>query len=248
MKYHLEEMRFLKLNRLVTFGGAFSNHIAAVAVAGKKENIETVGIIRGDELNESSNEVLRFASSCAMKLVFISREEYRKRNEVDYRKKILNDYPGYYFLNEGGSGVLGMKGCKEILSEQTKKHDVIVCPVGTGTTLAGIISSAEIHQEIIGVTVVEGKDYLAYAVKTLLENENVTAKWKLNDGYTFGGYGNTNSVLKNFISEIKNKFSLPLDHVYSGKTLFGIGEMQKENEFRGKHFLFVHTGGYAFEK
>jgi 1-aminocyclopropane-1-carboxylate deaminase len=248
MKYHLQEMRSLQLNRIITFGGAFSNHIAAVAVTGKKENIETVGIVRGDELSENSNEVLRYASSCGMKLIFISREEYRKRNDPDYRKKIMHDYPGYYFLNEGGSGILGMKGCKEILSPQTKKYDVVVCPVGTGTTLAGIISSAEPHQEIIGVTVLEGKDYLEYVIKTLLEKENVQPKWKLNGNYTFGGYGNTNSILKNFISEIKNKFSLPLDPVYSGKALFGIPEMQKENEFSGKHFLFIHTGGYAFTK
>jgi 1-aminocyclopropane-1-carboxylate deaminase len=246
LKYNLEEMRRQKLNRLLTFGGAFSNHIAAVATAGKKEKIETIGIIRGDELNENSNAVLKYASDCGMKLVFISREEYRKRNELYFIENILVKYGPAYFLAEGGSGELAVKGCMEILSAETDKYDAIVCPVGTGSTLAGIIAAAKGNQEIIGITVLEGKDYLEYVVRTLLENKRAIAKWKLNGNFTFGGYGNSNSVLKNFIVEMKNKYSLPLDPIYSGKTLFGIREMKKEDSLRGKNLLFIHTGGYAF--
>jgi len=138
LKYNLEEMRRLQLTRLLTFGGAFSNHIAAVATAGKKNNLETIGIIRGEELNEDSNVVLKYAASCGMKLVFISRDDYRKRNEQAFCEKLLNEFGPAYLLPEGGSNEFAVKGCKEILSQQTDRYDVIVCPVGTGATLAGI--------------------------------------------------------------------------------------------------------------
>ncbi len=248
LKYNLEEMRRSGLKRLLTFGGAFSNHIAAVATAGKKENMETIGMIRGEELNGNSNAVLKHAVSCGMKLVFISRDEYRKRNDADFHEAIIREYGPLYLLPEGGSNEFAVKGCQEILSVATEKYDVIVCPVGTGATLAGIISSAKKHQEIIGVAVLEGKNYLEEEVKKSLAGKNAAAKWRINHDFTFGGYGKSSIELENFIVEMKNGCSLPLDHVYSGKTLFAICEMEKGNEFRGKHFLFVHTGGYAFSK
>lgn len=245
LKYNLEEMRRLGLTRLLTFGGAFSNHIAAVAFAGKKNKLETIGIIRGDELNESSNEVLKFATACDMQLVFVSREDYRKRNEKEFCEKLLGKFGPAYLLPEGGSNDFAVKGCKEILSEQTEKYDVIVCPVGTGATLAGLIAGAKAHQEIIGVAVLSGKDYLENEVKQLLANENHFAKWGINHDFTFGGYGKSSKELDDFILEMKRKYSLPLDAIYSAKTLFAIREMKKGTA-GSKQFLFVNTGGYAF--
>jgi len=248
LKYNLEEMQRTEMKRLLTFGGAFSNHIAAVATAGKKNKLETIGIIRGDELNENSNEVLKYAASCGMKLVFISRDEYRKRNEKEFCEKLMREFGPAYLLPEGGSNELAVNGCKEIISEQTDQYDVIVCPVGTGATLAGIIAAAKKHQEIIGVAVLEGKNYLENEIKKLLEKENVIAKWKLNHDFTFGGYGKSSPVLEKFIDEMKSNHAIPLDKIYSGKTLFALHKMKTGITFNGKRFLFIHSGGYAFDQ
>ncbi|HET6990477.1 MAG TPA: pyridoxal-phosphate dependent enzyme [Bacteroidia bacterium] len=246
LKYNLEEMGRLGLKKLLTFGGAFSNHIAAVATAGRERNFETVGIIRGDELTEISNAVLDYASSCGMKLIFISREDYRKRNDPVFQKNLLVQYGPAYLLPEGGSNEFAVKGCKEILSAETEKYDQLICPVGTGATLAGIISSAKKHQEIIGLAVLNGKDYLEKEVENYLAKETVVAKWKIEHDFTLGGYGKSNPELKNFIAEMKTRYELPLDEIYSGKTLFAIRQMKKNDFLRGKNHLFVHTGGYAF--
>jgi 1-aminocyclopropane-1-carboxylate deaminase len=246
LKYNLVEMKRLGYNKLLTFGGAFSNHIAAAAHAGRKNNFETIGIIRGDELDKDSNTVLKYASECGMKLIFVSREEYRKRNDVQFIEELMKQYGPAYLLPEGGSNEFAVKGCKEILSEATETSDIIICPVGTGATLAGIIAAAKPHQEIIGVAVLEGKEYLEKEVARLLQNENILAKWKIEYGFTFGGYARSSPALVNFVNEAKTKYDLPLDLIYSGKTLFAIDEMKKGNAFREKHLLFIHTGGYAF--
>jgi 1-aminocyclopropane-1-carboxylate deaminase len=246
LKYNLVEMNRLGHSRLLTFGGAFSNHIAAVANAGRKNNFETIGIIRGDELRQDSNAVLKYATECGMKLIFVSREEYRKRNDAEFIEELLKQYGSAYLLPEGGSNEFAVKGCREILSGETELFDTIICPVGTGATLAGIIAAAKPSQEIIGIAVLEGKDYLEKEVSILLQNENVVAKWKIVHDFTFGGYARSSSELESFVNEMKIKQDLPLDLIYSGKALFAINEMKKGNVLRGKHLLFVHTGGYAF--
>lgn len=243
LKYNLEEMKWRGLNRLLTFGGAFSNHIAAVANAGKQNKFETVGIIRGEELNTDSNAVLKYAAACGMKLGFISREDYRRRNDPEFINELLQQFGPAYVLPEGGSNELAVKGTKEILSETTGQFDTIVCPVGTGATLAGIIAAAKPHQEIIGIAVLEGKDYLEREVERLLKNEIVRAKWKIEHGFTLGGYAHSSAELENFIKSMQEKYNLPLDPVYSGKSLLALGQMKKEF---GKNILFIHTGGYAF--
>ncbi len=264
LKYNLEEMQRLGLNTLITFGGAFSNHVAAVATAGKNFGFETIGIIRGDELNADSNAVLKHATSCGMKTVFISREDYRKRNDPDFINELLQKHGPAYVLPEGGSNVFAVKGCKEILSEETDLFDTIICPVGTGATLAGFIASAKAHQHIIGIAVLEGKEYLENEVTRLLQDQKVKAKWKIEHGFTFGGYGKTSKYynngadleivsavrsqlgpagLENFKSEMKLKYDLPLDLIYSAKALFATRELNKSYLTKT---LFIHTGGYAF--
>lgn len=244
LKYNLEEMKWRGLDKLLTFGGAFSNHIAAVANAGIQNNFETIGIIRGEELNANSNAVLKYASACGMKLVFVSREDYRRRNDPEFINELLQQLGPAYVLPEGGSNELAVKGTKEILSEATDQFDTIVCPVGTGATLAGIIATAKPHQEVVGVAVLEGKEYLEREVERLLKNEIVRAKWKIEHGFTLGGYAHSSAELENFITGMGAKYDLPLDAVYSGKALFALQQMKKRS---GKNVLFIHTGGYAFQ-
>ncbi len=246
LKYNVEEMRRQGLDRLLTFGGAFSNHIAAVAVAGKRNGFETAGIIRGDELNENANAVLKFAASCGMKLVFVSRENYRRRNDVDFCQHLLSEYGPAYLLPEGGSNTFAVKGCMEILPPGTEQYDVIVCPVGTGATLAGIAASAKAHQHVTGIAVLKGKNYLEAEVKRLLQEFPAGATWHIDHEHTFGGYAHTSPELEAFITEMKTQHALPLDAVYSGKALFALREMVAKENFPGKRVLFVHTGGYAF--
>ncbi len=243
LKHNLEEMRRLGLKKLITFGGAFSNHIAAVATVGKKYGFETIGIIRGDELNTDSNAVLKYAASCGMKMTFISREDYRKRNDPDFINELLQKFGSAYVLPEGGSNEFAVKGCKEILSGETDLFDTIICPVGTGATLAGIISSAKAHQHIIGIAVLEGKEYLEREVYTLLQQETKQAAWRIEDRFTFGGYGRSSALLENFKNEMKLKYDLPLDLIYSAKALFAARELNKSHLSKT---LFIHTGGYAF--
>lgn len=246
LKYNLEEMKRLGFDKLITFGGAFSNHIAAVATAGKKNNFETIGIIRGDELNSDSNAVLKYAAVCGMKLVFISRKAYRKRNDPDFIEDLLKVYGPAYLLPEGGSNEFAVKGCMAILSAQTDAYTVIICPVGTGATLAGIIASAKSHQHIIGIAVLNGKEYLENEVKNLLKEREVVARWQIVHEFVFGGYGKTGTELEEFIQKIKQQFNLPAESIYSGKALYALNEMKKAASLPSTPILFIHTGGYAF--
>lgn len=243
LKYNLEEMKRLGLTKLITFGGAFSNHIAAVATAGRKNDFETIGIIRGNELHEDSNAVLKYASGCGMKLVFVSRQDYRRRNDPAFIDELLQQHGPAYVLPEGGSNEFAVKGCKEILLEETDSFDTIICPVGTGATLAGIIASAKPHQHIIGIAVLEGKEYLEKEVYTLLKNETFSAAWKIEGRFTFGGYARSSTELEKFRAEMKQRYDLPLDLIYSAKALFGARELNKAYNTKT---LFIHTGGYAF--
>jgi 1-aminocyclopropane-1-carboxylate deaminase len=244
LRYNIVAMREEGKNSMLSFGGAFSNHIAALALAGKYENIQTIGIIRGEELNADSNDVLRFATSCGMLLYFVSREEYRLRNTPDYIHSLQQKFSNAYLIPEGGSNFHAVKGCAEILSAETDFADIIVVPVGTGATVAGIISSAKKNQRVIGIAVLKGKTYLENEINGLLTKYPHECEWELNDQYHFDGYGKTNDLLRAFIVEMRSKHNLPLDAVYSGKCFFAANELAKTHP--DKQILFVHTGGYAF--
>jgi 1-aminocyclopropane-1-carboxylate deaminase len=245
LKYNLEEMRRFGKNTLLTFGGAYSNHIAAVAKAGKDRGFQTIGIIRGEELNPGSNPVLQFAAECGMRLVFISREDYRKKNEPGFIEQLRSQYGDFYFLPEGGSNSFAVNGCREILPPEAASFDVIICPAGTGATLAGIIASALPHQLVTGIAVLSGKNYLENEIQKLLTGYDVKCKWQVRHDFTFGGYGKSSAELEAFIA-FRKKENLPLDPVYSGKSFFAALQIAGEDPFRGKRILFVHTGGYAF--
>lgn len=246
LKYNLDAMRAAGKKSMLSFGGAFSNHIAALAAGGKREKFQTIGIIRGEELNENSNPVLQFANECGMQMHFVSRENYRRRNDPDFIAELEKQFPGVYILPEGGSNEFAVKGCAEILTAESENADFIFAPVGTGATLAGIIASAKAHQRVIGIAVLEGKTYLENEVRRLLGNREVKCKWEINGDFTFGGYAKSNEALLNFILQMKTEFDLPLDPIYSGKAFYAMTEMMKGESFKDKEVLFVHTGGYAF--
>ncbi|HTL80296.1 MAG TPA: 1-aminocyclopropane-1-carboxylate deaminase/D-cysteine desulfhydrase [Bacteroidia bacterium] len=248
LKYNLAEMKATGKKRLLTFGGAYSNLIAAVSVAGKRNEIETIGIIRGEELNENSNAVLRFASSNGMQLHFVSREEYRKRNEEKYHEELKKKFNADIVLPEGGSNELAVKGCMEILSVETDLADVIFCPVGTGATLAGIVLSAKAHQHVIGIPALKGEGYLETEVKNFLGTRRVSCSWEIDHSFNsvLGSYGEETPRLKEFMDRIWREHHLPLEKIYSGRTFFAMMERMRSPQLADKKGLFIHTGGFAF--
>ncbi|MGB5318478.1 MAG: pyridoxal-phosphate dependent enzyme [Eudoraea sp.] len=241
LKYNIERLKRSKENTILTFGGAYSNHIAATAYAGKLHGIRTIGVIRGDELKEiwQDNPTLLNASRNGMEFAFVSREDYRVDKRSGLLKRLREEFGDFFLLPEGGTNVLAVKGCEEILKEKDKDFDVISCAVGTGGTLAGIINSAGAKQSILGFPILKG-DFLKEDICKFVENTN----WKLCPDYHFGGYAKVNINLINFINEVNRTNSLPLDPIYTGKMIFGLIDLISKDYFKpNTKILAIHTGG-----
>ena len=241
LKYNILETQKLKQDTLLTFGGAFSNHIAACAYAGKANGLKTVGIIRGEELKSKQqlNPTLRFAKSCGMQLIFISREAYKRKATPEYLDQLRLQLGDFYLIPEGGSNALGVKGCEEILGAKDLDFDYICCSVGTGGTIAGLINSSSKKTEILGFPALKNTN-LEGNINKFVYNFN----WKLISDDHFGGYGKVNSELVTFINRFKIKYNIQLDPIYTGKMMFGILDLiQKDHFKRNSKILAIHTGG-----
>ena len=198
LKYNLLKAKEEKKTKLLTFGGAFSNHIAAVAFAGMENNFETIGIIRGDELESQiyENSTLLFAQECGMKFQFVSREEYQNKTTDLFIEKLKNIYYDFYLIPEGGANLLAVKGCEEILTEKDSQFSHICCSIGTGGTISGLINSAQLYQKIIGFPSLKG-DFLSDDIRKFAVKSN----WEFVTDYHFGGYGKINEELVRFIND-----------------------------------------------
>ena len=246
LKYNLKEALDQKKTTLLTFGGAFSNHILATAIAGKSTGFKTIGIIRGDELGVdlektfASNSTLRNASKHGMQFDFVSRETYRNKTSIEFTEKLQNKYGNFYCIPEGGTNSLAVKGCEEILTKEDSQFDYICSCVGTGGTISGIINNAKDHQKVLGFTVLKG-DFLENEIlKYAKKQEN----WELNNDYHFGGYGKYSDELIHFINRFKSQTDIPLDPIYTGKMMFGVLDMINKKKFpNGSKILIIHSGG-----
>lgn len=241
LKYNLLQAKAENQSCLLTFGGAFSNHIAAVAYAGKEHGFQTIGIIRGEELGTKieSNPTLKFAQECGMQLEFISRENYRLKTEAFFLEQLGKKYGSFYLVPEGGTNALAIQGCEEILTNEDAFFDYIGCAIGTGGTISGIINSALPHQKVLGFPALKG-DFLQDEICNFVQNEN----WELITDYHFGGYGKVNAELIDFINWFFEQTQIPLDPVYTGKMVFGIVDLIKRNYFpENVKILVIHTGG-----
>ncbi len=246
LKYNLKEAKKLKKTSLLTFGGAFSNHILATAVAGKLAGFTTVGIIRGEELANNlaetleSNDTLRQVHLNGMKLHFVSREQYRQKKSIGFLEKLKNRFGDFYLIPEGGTNCLAVKGCEEILSKDEAGFDHICCAVGTGGTISGIINSVSKHQKVIGFPAFKGNFLIDEIKKYVSEKKN----WSLNNEYHFGGYAKTTDELIAFINRFKKETKIPLDPIYTGKMVYGVVDLINNNYFaEGTKILMIHTGG-----
>jgi 1-aminocyclopropane-1-carboxylate deaminase len=241
LKYNLLQAKAERKSKLLTFGGAFSNHIAAVAYAGKENDLETIGIIRGDELESkiSENPTLTFAQNCGMKFEFVSREVYRTKTTLSFIEELNEKYSDFYLVPEGGTNSLAVKGCEEILTIEDSDFTHICCAIGTGGTISGLINSAKDNQKIIGFPALKG-DFLSDDIRKFVTNSN----WELQLDYHFGGYAKINEVLIRFINDFYKQTNIPLDPIYTGKMMFGIVDLINKGYFpKGSKILAIHTGG-----
>ncbi len=255
LKYNLEYAREKQFDTLLTFGGAWSNHIYATAAAGKYFGFSTVGLIRGEE-HKPLNTTLSFAKDCGMQLHYINRSEYRHKAEAAYQNKIKQQFGDVYILPEGGSNSLALRGCaetvKEISNEIEKPFDIICCASGTGATLAGLISAINPGQTAIGFSALKGGEFLNHEVETFLQREKTnssTKNWRIETGFHFGGYAKINDALIQFMSDFQLQHGFALDAVYTGKMFYGLFELIKAKRFKpGTSIIAIHSGGLQGNK
>tara|TARA_B110000459_G_scaffold160795_1_gene176657 strand:- start:3289 stop:4218 length:930 start_codon:yes stop_codon:yes gene_type:complete len=253
LKYNIKDAKEKGVETVLTFGGAFSNHIAATAAAGNVFGIKTIGIIRGEE-KLPLNPTLQLAKDNGMHFKYVSREAYRNRNESPFISGLKSEFGAVYVIPEGGSNALAVKGCAEIVDNINIEYDVICCACGTGGTIAGIISST--NKQVLGFSALKGGEFLIEDIQQLLlkyeekfnkEIENTSLE--LTTGYHFGGYAKVKPELIDFIREFKRNHNILLDFVYTGKMIFGLYDMIKtSDQFDNKTIVVVHTGGIQGNK
>ncbi len=241
LKYNFLEAQRLGYKKILTFGGAYSNHIAATAYAAHRFDFDSIGIIRGEELaNKEPNHTLKTAQQFGMQLHFVSREKYRLKDTEIFLKELQKQYPNTYIIPEGGTNDLAIQGCREILSEDDlANYDVICCAVGTGGTITGLIEASTQHQIILGFSALKGS-FLKDEVAQLTNKRN----WEILDDYCCGGYAKTNDELFEFIKNFERKYQIPLEYIYTGKMMLGIFDLIQKDYFpKNSRILVIHSGG-----
>ncbi len=247
--YNLKRFKEGKYTQIVTFGGAFSNHIAAVAKAGKHSGIQTTGIIRG-EPESGQNITLSRAKADGMNLIYVSRGDYRKKDSAPFLKNLLPDYNNCFILPEGGSNSEGVIGCARILDEKDELYTHIAVACGTGATAAGLILSLKKHQQLIGFSVLRDGGFLEQTISdhlNNLRNENQSGVWHIEHDFHFGGYAKSTPELNRFVKEFSHKTGVPIEPVYTGKLFFGLEQLIKSEQIPpGSKILAIHTGGLQY--
>lgn len=246
LKYNLEAAKEQQKKTILTFGGAYSNHIAATAAAGNEFGFKTIGIIRGDELAKNStktlktNPTLAFAHEQGMQFKFVDRTSYRLKHTPAFQATLQVEFGDFYLVPEGGTNDLAVKGTQEIISKKEADFDYICCAIGTGGTISGIINAAYPNQRVLGFPALK-QDFLEKEIRKYVYQK---ANWKLEKEYHFGGFAKINKELIEFINDFKKQTTIQLDPIYTGKMLFGIIDLFKKGFFKDKHkILAIHTGG-----
>lgn len=263
LKYNLIKASETGCDTLITFGGAFSNHLVATAKTAQLSGLNSIGIIRGEYVN-SNNPTLKFARECGMKLILVPISEYNERNNYSYHDQLKLEYPTAHIIPEGGANFEGVSGTLEIVKELKNEYDFICCAVGTGTTAAGLILSKFPKSKILcfnnfkesaGV-----RELINQKINLVLNHDESIADYQddfeIIDGFSFGGYAKVNSELKYFAREIFLKHNLPLDLVYTAKAFYGLKEILKKGVClpsgqevkKGSKILFYHSGGLQGNK
>lgn len=251
LKYNLEKAKELGKGTLLTFGGAYSNHLLATALAGKEAGFRTIGIVRGEE-PENYSPTLLDAKSAKMQLEFWSREKYKAKDDFETLMDLETRYNDFYLIPEGGSNSLAVKGTSEILNDVDEKYTHICVAAGTGGTAAGLLSVLNDHQQLLVFPVLKGGGFLKEEIlkhahsflSTEFDREAISKKLTLHCDFHFGGYAKYTDELINFMLEFYKQYQIPLDFVYTGKLMFGVEQLVGNREFlKNDKVLVVHTGG-----
>jgi len=249
LKYNFQQFYHSKKEQIITFGGAFSNHLLATASACNLEKIPCIGIVRGEELKKNSNDVLKKCADLGMKLHFISRMEYEMRSDKEYLEELAVDYPNSFMVPEGGANYLGIIGCQEILSEIETEIDHVFVAQGTSTTSCGLLlhnSCKKLHV----VPVLKGYDsfsemrnlFFKAGIPSELVDE-LLCKVVVHEDYHFGGYGKWNDELLAFIEWCGVNYQLPLDKIYTAKAFSALMDEVNKGSLDHQTVVFIHTGG-----
>jgi 1-aminocyclopropane-1-carboxylate deaminase/D-cysteine desulfhydrase-like pyridoxal-dependent ACC family enzyme len=247
LKHNLKEAKKLGQRKLLTFGGAYSNHIYATAAAAKEAGFKSIGVIRGEKVLPL-NPTLQFAQDAGMDLHFVSRQNYRLKTTTSFIQGLKNSFGDFYLIPEGGTNSLAVKGCEEFAINELSKIncDYILLPVGTGGTIAGLICGFKGKKKIIGVSILKDGNFLRDEINLLIQNFSGSefGNWDLLTSYHQGGYAKVTEELKRFIVMMQVQHNLPLDAVYTGKLLWAVMKEAEKGTFaEGSTVLVLHTGG-----
>jgi 1-aminocyclopropane-1-carboxylate deaminase len=232
LKYNLEAARKQGATTLLTFGGAYSNHIRATAAAGHYFGFRTIGVIRGEQ-HDPLNESLSYAVNRGMELTYLDRASYRIKNSGEILEQLERRFGEFYTIPEGGSNVLALRGCRELVEEIEIPFDVVCCPCGTGGTLAGISSGLTGGQRAIGFSALKGGGFLEDDV-AVLQNAafgEISKNWTIETEYHMGGFARRTADLDEFISSFEDRHGLRLDWVYVAKMMFGVFSLVERGAF-----------------
>jgi 1-aminocyclopropane-1-carboxylate deaminase len=241
LKYYLADAKVAGKDHIVTFGGAYSNHIVATAAAGKLFGFKVTGIICGEQVKKLSHTLLQ-AIEYGMDLIFIGREDYHAKK---LPPEIIDNGDKIHIVNEGGFGIIGAKGAMEILNFcQKENYSHIACAVGTSTMMAGLVKASLAHQNVIGISVLKNNTSLENDLCSLLSPEEQKKRFQIVHEYHFGGYAKYTHLLINFINEFYKSKAIPLDFVYTAKLFYAVLDLIKNNSFPGgSNVLIIHSGG-----
>jgi 1-aminocyclopropane-1-carboxylate deaminase len=242
LKYYLQDAVAKQFDTLLTFGGAFSNHIVATAYAASMWQLSSIGIIRGERPAELSH-TLKNAEASGMRLMFVSRDKYNELKRADINT-LTYHFGNCYVIPEGGFGYWGARGAEDILRcVNLADYTHVIVGVGTGTTAAGIIKAALPHQRVIGISVMKNNTGLANEIAALTEGV-LPDNFSIMHDYHFGGYAKYSADIIAFIHRFYNQTKVPLDFVYTAKVMFGTLDLIEKDYFSPRAgILMVHTGG-----
>lgn len=248
LRHNIKAAKENGYSKILTFGGAFSNHLAATAAAGKIYKISTIGIIRG-EPHPNPNDTLKKAQNDGMTVHYISRTQYKEKNTPDFTKNLSSLFGPFYLIPEGGANKLGVKGCMEILNPNN--YDYIACPAGTGATCAGILLSLNPNQKLLCFPALKGGHFLRQDIyqhlMLFVDGSEAKERMKqliLHTNFHFGGFGKTPTTLIAFMRVFNLKNKIKLDPIYTAKMLYGLGVLVDNHYFyNNAKILAIHTGG-----
>jgi len=240
LRFYVEEAIYQQKNTIASFGGAYSNHIVALAYTCQQYGLASIGIIRGEQPAKLSH-TLQEATQFGMKLIFVSRTSYNDKEAI--KKEFGKE--SWYWINEGGYGVSGAAGASTILDTvDATCYTDIVCAVGTGTMMAGLIKKSHPKQRVIGISALKNNFSITQEVKALLTADESTRNFKIIHEYHFGGYAKHPPALLQFMNNFWEQEHIPTDIVYTGKLMFAINDLILRNHFpKGSKILAIHSGG-----